>query len=259
MKLRLATIILIAMSIMNVRAEKKTITTNDFIIQYEKSTENYAKASLKILEVVKKNAIKMGFTFSKKIELHIVKANKNTLYVRGGNPNLITWEYKIMNDFQTPQKGGYDNIYGLCHEMGHVCMGNITPHYYWMTENYNEGWGNYFGSLMIENVYRQLGLKAWPNQYDYHKLSGIKGFVKSLQSERLKKNPGFIYSSLFWYNLSSRIGKNNVSSFFHAINLIDINSSNSDIKFINLLKSYKLDKDFIADFQKNKDYLLITK
>ena len=259
MKLRLTTLILIAMSIMNVHAVTKTITTNEFKVQYEECTENYAKASLKILQVVKSNAIKMGFILPKKIEFHIVKSDKEKLYVSGENANLITWEYKSMNDFLAPQKSGFNNVYGLCHEMGHLCMFNITPKYNWMTNDYSEGWANYFGSLMVDNVDRILGIKAWPDQHDYRKTTGMQGFLKSLQSDYLKKSPGFVYCSSFWYNLGTRIGKNNVYNFFNTINMCNINTSNSDIVFLNILKTYKLDTDFIEDFKKNKSYLLVVK
>ena len=259
MKLRLTTLVLIAMSIMNAHAVTKTITTNDFIVHYEDYTEKYAKASLKILNVVKTNAVKMRFTFPKKIEFNIVKSDKFLLYCRSDKPNLITWEFKSMKDFLAPQKSGYNNVYGICHEMGHVCMGNISSHSDWRTKDYDEGWANYFGSLMIENVDKNLGIKAWPDQHDYHKSRGLKAFLKNIKANTLTKEKDYYYCSLFWYNLSSRIGKNNISNFFYTINLSDINSSNCEIKFINLLKSYKLEADFIADFQKNKDYLLIMK
>jgi len=256
MRLKSTIFILIAMSMMNVHAVTKTITTKDFIVHYEDYTEKYAKASIKILTVVKTNASKMGFAFPKKIEFRIVKSNKTILYVKGDNPNLITWEFQSLNDFLAPQESKYNNVYALCHEMGHVCMGNITPHYYWMTRDYDEGWGNYFGSLMIENVYKQLGLKAWPNQHDYHKMSGIKAFIEKIQSDKYKKYPSFTYCSLFWYNLSERIGKNNICNFMVSLKACNINNTNCEAKFTETLKKYKLDSEFIQNFKKNKNYLL---
>ena len=259
MKLSLTTLILIAMSIMNVHAVTKTITTKDFIVQYEECTEKYAKASLKILDVVKTNAAKMRFYFPQKVELHIIKSNKNMLYVRGDIPNLITWEFKSMNDFLAPQKSGYNNVYGLCHEMGHLCMDNIITNCNWTTKDYHEGWANYFGSLMVENVYKDLGLKIWPDQHDYHKLRGLQAFLKNIKANTITKEKDFYYCSLFWYNLSSQIGKNNISNFFYTVKISDINITNSDIKFLSLLNQYKLNSNFIENFKKNKDCLIVTK
>lgn len=259
LKLTLITLILLAMFNMNVHAVKKTITTNDFIVHYEENTEKYAKASLKILNVVKMNAVKMSFTFPKKIEFNIVKSDKFLLYIRSDKPNLITWEFKSMKDFLAPQKSGYNNVYGICHEMGHVCMGNITPHSDWMTKDYEEGWANYFGSLMIENIYKSLGIKAWPDEHDYHKSRGLKAFLKNIKTNTLTKKKDYYYCSLFWYNFSSQIGNKKVSNFFYTIKMSDINITNSDIKFISLLNQYKLDSNFIDNLMKNKDCLLITK
>lgn len=259
MKLTLTTLILMVITTLNVHAVTKTITTNDFIVHYEEYTENYAKASLKILNIVKTNAVKMGFTFPKKIEFNIVKSDKNMLYVRTNNPNLIIWEYKSLSDFLAPQKSGYNNVYGLCHEMGHVCMLNITPHYTWMTKNYSEGWANYFGSLMIENVYKNLGLKAWPDQHDYHESRGLQAFLKNIKANTSTNEKDFYYCSSFWYNLSNQIGNRNVINFFYTIKMSDINITNCNIKFLDLLKQYKTDSNFIENFKKNKDCLLITK
>jgi len=105
MKLTLTTLILTAMSIMNVHAVTKTITTKDFIVHYEDYTEKYAKASLKILNIAKANAVKLGFTLPKQIEFDIVKADKNRLSAsRSGK--LITYEFKSINDFLSPEKSG---------------------------------------------------------------------------------------------------------------------------------------------------------
>jgi len=261
MKLKLTTFILIAMSIMNVHAVTKTITTKDFIVHYEDYTEKYAKASIKILNIAKANAVKLGFTFPKTIEFKIVKADKNQLSAsRIGNGNLITWQFKSINDFLAPEKSGYNNVYGLCHEIGHLCMFNIlNGGCSWMTGNCSESWAHYFGSLMIENVYKNLGLKAWPDEHDYSKSSGMQAFLKNIKTDKSKKEKDFNYCSLFWYNFSAQIGKKNVSNFFYTIKMSDINITNSDIKFLSLLKQYKLESNFIENFEKNKDCLIVTK
>lgn len=257
MKLKLTTLIWIVLSIIiDVKATTKTITTKDFIVEYEGGTENYAKASLKILEVVKMNAVKMGFYFPQKVEFCIVKSNKNKLYVSADNPNRITYEIKSMNDLLSPEKSGYNNVYGLCHEMGHLCMFYILPRNTWMTKDCYEGWANYFGSLMIEHVYQNLGIKAWPDQHDYHKSRGIQAFLKGIKTNKSKEYNGFYYSSLFWYNLSTRIGKKNLCKFIVSLNISNINSSNCEKKFVDIFKMYNLDSGFIDEFKKNKNYLL---
>jgi len=261
MKLTVTTLILIAMSIMNVHAVTKTITTNDFIVHYEDYTEKYAKASINILNIVKVNAIKLGFNFPKQIEFNIVKADRNRLSARRiENNNLITWEFKSLNDFLAPERSGYNNVYGLCHEIGHLCMFNIlNGNCTWMTDNCSEGWANYFGSLMIENVYKNLGVKAWPDQHDYYKSRGIQAFLKNIKANTSAKEKDFYSCSLFWYNLSSQIGQKKISNFFYTIKMSDISITTSDTKFLSLLNQYKLDSNFIENFKKNKDCLIVTK
>lgn len=236
----------------------KSLKIEDFNVLYEECAEEYVKASLKVLQLVKSNAISMGFVFPKKIDFIIIKSDKNRLFFDKENPNKITWQFVSLNDFLSPAKSGFNNIYGLCHEMGHICMFNITPHKNnWMTSDYREGWADYFGNLMVDSVYETLGFNFWPDSHNYLEFAGMKYFLARLESDTSDQNRKFNYCSLFWYKLSNQIGIVNISSYFKSLKAYNVRNPNCYAKFVKVMGHYNSEPDFLLDLERNKDALLI--
>lgn len=252
--------ILVTVMSFHANAQLKSLKSKDFDIQYEECAADYAKASLSILELVKENATDMGFALPRKIHLRIIKSKKNRLYFDIKNPNSIIWEFKSLYDFLSPRESGYNNIYGLCHEMGHVCMFSITPHKNnWMTRDYREGWADFFGNLMIDSIHKTLGPDFWPDPHNYLEFAGMQYFESRLESDTTIQNASFNYSSSFWNNLSVQIGVENMSSFFRSVKSGKVRNPHCATKFIAVLKQYNLDMEFIADVNENLNFLLLTK
>jgi len=259
MKAQIIAIFLVTAISFHANAQLKSLKSEDIYIQYEECAAEYAKASLEILELVKRNAMDMGFAFPGRIHLHMIKSEKNRLYFNKRNPNSITWEFKSLNDFLSPGESGYNNIYGLCHEIGHACMFNITPHKNnWMTRDYREGWADFFGNIMIDSLHKILGPDFWPDPHNYLEYAGMQYFVNRLESDTVIQNASFNYSSSFWYNLSLRIGVENISSFFRSVKSSRIRNPHCETKFLAVLKQFITDEDFIADVNKNLNYLLLV-
>jgi hypothetical protein len=60
-----------------------------------------------------------------------------------------------------PAEGGANNIYGICHEIGHLVF-PIDDLYYF------EAWADYAAAYrIIPYVWERLGENAWPQPYDY--------------------------------------------------------------------------------------------
>ena len=258
MKAQTVIIFLVTFISFHANAQLMSLKSKDFYIQYEECAADYAKASQKILELVKRNAIDLGFTLPKRIHLKIVQSEKNRLYFDIKNPNSITWEFTSLNDFLSPNKSGYNNIYGLCHEMGHVCMFNITSHKNnWMTRDYREGWADFFGNLMIDSLHMTLGTGFWPDPHNYLEYAGMQYFANRIETDTTIQNASFNYSSSFWYFLSVRMGIENISSFFRSVKSSKVRNPHCETKFLAVLKQYNLDLEFIANVNENLDFLLL--
>jgi hypothetical protein len=83
-----------------------------------------------------------------------------------GEPSLDAQGGKITfrgNDAHLlpPADGGGNNVYGICHEMGHLVFPITDPYYF-------EAWADYAAAYrIIPYVWERLGADAWPQSYNY--------------------------------------------------------------------------------------------
>ena len=67
----------------------------------------------------------------------------------------------------------YRNIYGLCHEPGHIAMYSRMGTLAGMPDGIGEGWAHYAGSVVLDYVWTKLGENAWPVAHDFSKQGKI--------------------------------------------------------------------------------------
>jgi hypothetical protein len=244
-------IIFFAISIKSIGQRIKT-ESDIFKVEYEKEAERYVLASLKILEFVKDEAIKNGFELkNKKLKFTVKKSNRTLLYFDKKLKGIV-WEYKSLNDFLPPKQSGKKNVYGLCHELGHIFMFNIINNRNnWMTKEHNEAWADLFGNYMIDLLYQKKGIEIWPEPYDYTKNAGFKAMKerieKQINNPKFKK---FETACRYWYELNKIIGFDNFSSLFRMIDKEKVKNPNARIKYLEVLKRFKNDYDWNLWFKK---------
>ncbi len=66
-----------------------------------------------------------------------------------------------------PSQSGVFNLYGMCHELGHMAMYRVLKDRDWMTADAAEGWAHYAGSVVTDLVFAGKGESLWPDPYDY--------------------------------------------------------------------------------------------
>lgn len=93
------------------------------------------------------------------VEVHLIRET-------GIEPSLDSYGRKITfrgdeTHLLPPADGGANNIYGICHEMGHLVFPIADSHYF-------EAWADYAAAFrIIPYVWERLGADAWPQPYDY--------------------------------------------------------------------------------------------
>ena len=233
------------------QTENKTI--EHFIIKYDKDVEEYALSSARILNFVWYRLEELGFKPPKKIKFNLVKSDKNMLFIDRDKP-IITLEYTILD----PSRIGNNIVYGLCHEMGHLCMFHITPNKNnWMTLAYREGWANVFGETMTVLIYEKFGIEAWPNPYNY--LARLEASYINVRSEAIEtgKNITDRYiSDFFWKKLVNEKGMDKIPFFFRQIKSNKVRNPNADRKFRAELVKLGVTDDLLGYFDHNKQHLI---
>jgi hypothetical protein len=69
-------------------------------------------------------------------------------------------------DLAPPQQSGCFQIYGICHELGHLAIYRRIK-MLGLPAGVGEGWAHYAGSVVTDEVFKQRGKSLWPIPYDY--------------------------------------------------------------------------------------------
>jgi hypothetical protein len=113
-----------------------------------------------------------------------------------------------------PSRSGVFNLYGLCHELGHIAMyrtikprPELSP-----SEATTEGWAQYAGSVVVDRVYEIKGQTLWYDPYDYRQ----DGMARL---ERAIRNGGsdIVRGAAQWRALEEIIGRKGFPAIFQAI------------------------------------------
>jgi len=249
-KVFLSTVLIFSVFYSVAQTEKTKI--GHFVIRYDKDVEAYALSSTHILNFVWEKLDELGFKPPKKIKFNLVKSDRNVLFKDRDKP-IITLEYTTLD----PSKISQNLVYGLCHEMGHLCMFNITPNKNnWMSIAYREGWANIFGESMTTLLYEKYGLDVWHNPYDYLARLGVYITMRTQAIESGENIPDMFISDIFWKMLVDEKEMDKIPFFFRQIKSNKVRNPNADKKFRAELVKLNVSSDFLNYFDQNKQIMI---
>jgi len=111
-----------------------------------------------------------------------------------------------------PQRSGTFNLYGLCHEVGHIAMYRVLTGRDWMTPAAAEGWAHYAGSAVVDRVYAKEGQDLWPTPYDY-RADGTARLRRQLASPNATD---VVLGARQWQRLADILGEDRFPNLFEA-------------------------------------------
>ncbi len=111
-----------------------------------------------------------------------------------------------------PPASGVFNLYGFCHELGHVMMYRLLKERDWMTSAAAEGWAHYAGSVVVDAVYAAEGQSIWFEPYDY-RADGTMRLERQLAAEHPSKVDR---GAGLWRDLERIIGRRGFVKLFAA-------------------------------------------
>lgn len=141
-----------------------------------------------------------------------------------------------------PGKSGTFNLYGLCHEVGHIAMYRILKDRGWMTTAGAEGWAHYAGSVVVDEVYKARGEKLWAHDpYDY-RADGTARLDRQLK----ERSPSEIARGAGkWAALGQLVGPRGFRNVFEAWQAADIHPTDDKAAVLGITKA-------LADAQPGK-------
>lgn len=105
-----------------------------------------------------------GFLLPSETYINITITGETTRLWTDGK-NSIFLQLASEDDLQPTSP--YKNIYGMCHEPGHIVMYSRMSSLAGLPDGVAEGWAHYSGSIITDYVWQKLGESAYPVPYDY--------------------------------------------------------------------------------------------
>jgi hypothetical protein len=155
-----------------------------------------------------------------------------------------------------PQTSGTFNLYGMCHELGHMAMYRELKDRDWLSTAGAEGFAHYTGSVVVDAVYEKEGEKLWHDPYDY-RADGTARLKRSLAAAR----PSDIDRGADqWQRLEAIIGKKSFPRLFANWQAAKIDATKADTALLaEMIKVHPDKKEALTAWWKSAAPILVEK
>ncbi len=153
-----------------------------------------------------------GFKMPEQVHFQVTCGpNEQTRLYTDGQDRLFLY-LSSPKQLNKPAQSGVFNLYGCCHELGHVTMYRILKDRDWMSGAAAEGWAHYAGSMVVDRVWAAKGEKLWSDPYDY-RADGSARLDRALAA----KSPSAVDRGAGqWRKLEALIGRKGFVKLFDA-------------------------------------------
>jgi hypothetical protein len=183
------------------------------IVSYSGISKAYAEAIARTVETARNVAAEQfAFDMPETIRVEVtVDADEQVRLFNDGQDRIFL-TIRSEDNLKKPSTSGIYNIYGMCHEVGHLAMYRLILDHSWLKGEGAEGWAHYLGSRLVDAVYAKQGADLWPDKYDYRE-DGIKRLERQLSAE---KPTAMAQAAGAWKQLANIVGDKNIAPIFRA-------------------------------------------
>jgi len=245
---------LLAAALVAAADEGKTLRTEHVVVVYSGVGEAYPKAIARTVEAARAAAEESGFDMPNVIDVRISADPKASPRLFNDGQDRIVLAVRTERDLRKPAESGVFQIYGLCHEVGHLAMYRVIRDHSWMTTAAAEGWAHYFGSQVVDQVHARLGKDLWPDAYDYL-ADGASRLEKQLAATR----PGpMTLGAGQWKALAGIVGDKGIAPIFAAWGKADIDPTDPVPALQKAMTAANSDKR-LAEWLSKSEQLMVFK
>ena len=187
----------------------QTITGDGAEVTFSGVKPEYAKALLAVAaEARRVYANTFGFDMPEKLSLNIEKKERGRpqLWTDGQSQMFLT--ITSTADLAPPMQSGTFNIFGMCHELGHMVMYRKAQ-LIGLPDGIGEGWAYYAGSVVVDHVYKKLGQTVWPQPYNYSEVEGTARLARNAEQPDAAKD-ATTRAAMVFYKIQQRFGEDKV-------------------------------------------------
>jgi len=229
--------------------------TDHVVVTYHGIEQPYAEAIARIAETARDVAIKkFGFDMPKTVKVSVTLDPEGSVRLFTNGRDRMTLNVKSAQNLHKPSESGVYNVYGICHELGHVAMYRIIHDCFWVTPAAAEGWAHYLGSRIVDDVYAKEKEDLWPDKYNY-----LADGMARLEGQLARPNPDDVAKAAgLWKELVEIVGDANIAPVFRAWAKADIDPTDPGPALRETL--LKIDSDpRLAQWWNNAETLLVHK
>lgn len=134
-------------------------------VEYQGIDPKWAPAYANICDAVFQGYLEtFGYTLPEPLAVSISVTGEETRLWTDGK-SAVFLQLRQEDDLLPSSR--YKNVYGMCHEPGHIFMYSGLSSIAGLPEGVGEGWAHYCGSVICDYVWKVLGKDAYPVPFDY--------------------------------------------------------------------------------------------
>jgi len=194
----------------------KVIELPRVTVRYARFDRKYAEAFGKILLEALNVYEALGFKMPRNIELEAqIDPSGNQLWTDGEAQVYLHLQSREV--LAPASRTGVFNLYGMCHELGHIAMYRNLKSLIGLPSGVGEGWAHYAGSIVVTEVAAKLGKSIWPEYYDIAKVEGVGRLQKESQSAGpWDKMDPVARAALAFYRIETESGREKLATAMSA-------------------------------------------
>lgn len=176
-----------------------TLSGKHFQVHYPKELEAYAKAFIQIGDAAWDAYRELyGLPLPEPIKMHIrllPERGKDFARLWTDGRESLFLSVGSEEPLKSPEKGGAHNVYGVCHELGHIVIYHRLKHIGEvgnLPKGIAEGWAHYFGSVICSHIFHTLGEQVYPDPHNYHETSGLLRLLGQFERAERKERRGWL-------------------------------------------------------------------
>ncbi len=157
-----------------------------------------------------------GLSLPETITLEARREPQGTTNLWTDGESYLFLTIKSKSKLAPPTQSGVFNIYGVCHELGHIVMYRGMKNLIGLPDGVGEGWAYYAGSVVVDAVAKSLGRSIWPEPYDVATVEGSTRLRKKIEDKKCKDLDPEDCAAKVFYELEKRHGRKIVG---HALKM----------------------------------------
>ncbi len=201
-------------------ADMQVARTDGVVVEYTGAPQAYVKAIALTAQAARAAAIeKFKFDMPETIHIQVIQSAQEKVRLYNDGQDRLFLTIRAEKDLHKPAESGIYNIYGICHEIGHLAMYRAILQHDWLNSAGAESWAHYVGSRLVDEVFERQGEALWPDAYPYLD-DGMKRF--HAQQKAGAASP-FARGGALWEELFTVLGDEGVSPLLGAWGKAQVN------------------------------------